>query len=94
MACSNHSNGTPALQRRERLGLAPGDSDPALDELSDEEYVFREEPEELVAARARLAAYTGRPGEEEPPGGCTFTTQLLAFVAPALLPLLSGVPLR
>lgn len=57
------------MQRRERLGLAPGDTDPALDELSDEEYVFREEPEELVAARARLAAFTARPGEEEPTGG-------------------------
>lgn len=56
-------------QRRENLGLPPGDTDPALDELSDDEYTFLEDPPELVEARSRLAAYTYRQGEEEPAGG-------------------------
>lgn len=50
------------------LGMPPGESDPALEEFSDDDYEFEKEPEELVAARKRLAAYTGRAGEEEPPG--------------------------
>ncbi|KAJ9521042.1 hypothetical protein QJQ45_022766 [Haematococcus lacustris] len=54
-------------KRRAALGLTPGDTDPALDEFSDSEYEFEREPEELVAARERLAAFTARPGEEEPP---------------------------
>lgn len=37
---------------------------------SDEEYVIVEEPEELRKAREKLAAYSARVGEEEPPGGC------------------------
>jgi hypothetical protein len=45
------------LQRREREGKPPGDTDPALDELSDGEYEFKEEPTELRTARERLAAY-------------------------------------
>ncbi|GIL87407.1 hypothetical protein Vretifemale_15526, partial [Volvox reticuliferus] len=53
-------------ERRERLGLPEGETDPAYDELSDGEYEFEEEPQELIDARQRLAAYTGRPGEEEP----------------------------
>lgn len=57
------------LQRRAALGLAPGDTDPALDDLSDEEWVVGEEPPELEAARSALAAYTARDGEEELPGG-------------------------
>ena len=56
------------VQRREALGLEPGDTDPALEELSDEEYQFEEEPAELKAARERLAAFTPRQGEEEPTG--------------------------
>ena len=56
------------LQRREREGRTPGDTDPDLDDLSDDEYKFVEEPPELTAARERLAAYTGRVNEEEPPG--------------------------
>ncbi|KAG2449026.1 hypothetical protein HYH02_005778 [Chlamydomonas schloesseri] len=53
-------------ERRKRMGLPDGDTDPALDDMSDGEYEFEEEPEELVQARQRLAAYTARPGEEEP----------------------------
>lgn len=52
-------------RKRERLGLAPGDTDPDLEAMSDEEYVFEEDPPELVEARNRLAAYTARDGEEE-----------------------------
>lgn len=59
----------PVTQRRKRMGLPDGDTDPALDDMSDGEYEFDEEPEELVEARQRLAAYTARPGEEEPAGG-------------------------
>ncbi|PNH10461.1 Leucine-rich repeat-containing protein ODA7 [Tetrabaena socialis] len=53
-------------ERRKRLGLPEGDTDPALEDFSDGEYEFDEEPQELVDARQRLAAYTARPGEEEP----------------------------
>ncbi|KAG1675504.1 hypothetical protein FOA52_001803 [Chlamydomonas sp. UWO 241] len=53
--------------RRAAQGLPPGDTDPALDDFDDSEYVFDEDPPELVEARKRLAAYTGRDGEEEPP---------------------------
>ena len=53
-------------KKRERLGLAPGNTDPMLDQLSDSEYNFDEEPRELIDARKRLAAYSARPGEEEP----------------------------
>ncbi len=56
-------------RKRERLGLAPGDTDPDLEAMSDEEYVFEEDPPELVEARNRLAAYTARDGEEEDAGG-------------------------
>ncbi|KXZ45339.1 hypothetical protein GPECTOR_56g436 [Gonium pectorale] len=55
-------------ERRKRLGLPEGDTDPALDELSDGSIDFEEDPPELVEARQRLAAYTARPGEEEPAG--------------------------
>lgn len=51
------------------MGLPDGDTDPTLDDLSDTEYEFLEDPPELVEARNRLAAYTSRPGEEEPAGG-------------------------
>ncbi|KAG2487558.1 hypothetical protein HYH03_013837 [Edaphochlamys debaryana] len=53
-------------ERRKRMGLPEGDTDPDLDALSDSECVFDEDPPELVEARNRLAAYTARPGEEEP----------------------------
>ncbi len=53
-------------RRREALGLPPGETDPALDEISDDEWTPLEDPPELVEARARLAAYTYREGEEEP----------------------------
>ncbi|GAX82416.1 hypothetical protein CEUSTIGMA_g9844.t1 [Chlamydomonas eustigma] len=53
-------------KRREALGLPPGDTDPALDEYSDEEYTFLEDPPELIEARNKLAAYTYREGHEEP----------------------------
>ncbi len=43
-----------ARQRREMLGLPPGDTDPQLDGLSDGEPDF-DEPMELVESRARLA---------------------------------------
>lgn len=56
-------------QRRQQLGLSDGDSDPALDDLSDEEWVPGEEPAELEEARRALAAYGAREGEEELPGG-------------------------
>jgi hypothetical protein len=36
-------------------------------DMDDEEYVFLEDPPELVEARKRLAAYASRQGEEEPP---------------------------
>lgn len=63
-------------QRREALGLPPGTTDPLLDGLDDSEWQFEEEPEELCAARERLAAYiasaAARAGQEEEealPGG-------------------------
>ena len=65
-------------QRREALGLPPGDTDPTFEEFSDEEYVHLEDPPELVEARNRLAAYTYRQGEEEPAG------EIGALQAPAL----------
>lgn len=54
-------------KRREALGLPPGDEDPALIDMDDEEYIFLEDPPELVEARKKLAAYAARQGEEEPP---------------------------
>lgn len=54
-------------KRREALGLLPGDADPALEGMDEEEYQFLEDPPELVEARKRLAAYTAREGEEESP---------------------------
>ena len=66
--CPNPSPSLICIQRRENLGLPPGDTDPALDELSEDEYTFLEDPPELVEARSRLAAYTYRQGEEEPAG--------------------------
>ena len=53
-------------KRREREGLE-GEGDPYFDDLSDEEWALPEEPQELVEARAKLAAYEARRGEEEPP---------------------------
>lgn len=53
-------------KRREALGLPPGDTDPAFDDMSDGEWEVPEEPEELVEARKKLAAYSARGGEEEP----------------------------
>lgn len=38
-------------KRREALGLPPGDTDPALEQMSDEEYVFEEDPPELIEVR-------------------------------------------
>ena len=67
--CPNPPSSPICVQRRENLGLPPGDTDPALDELSDDEYTFLEDPPELVEARSRLAAYTYRQDEEEPAGG-------------------------
>ena len=52
--------------KRERLGLPPGDTDPDMDDISSDEMSSDEEPPELIAARDRLAAYTGRDGEAEP----------------------------
>jgi dynein assembly factor 1, axonemal len=43
-----------ALQRRERTGLPPGDTDPALDAFSDSEWEVPEDPPELVDARSKL----------------------------------------
>jgi hypothetical protein len=43
-------------------------SDEERDTVRDQEADGLEEPPELRAARAALAAYTARPGEEEPPG--------------------------
>ena len=63
------------LQRRERLGLPPGTTDPFLDTVDDSEWQFDKEPEELRTARERLAAYTAaaaggaRYREEALPGG-------------------------
>lgn len=56
-------------QKRERLGLPPGDTDPDLDDMSSDEYVFIEDPPELVAARERLAQYTSAHSNEEEPRG-------------------------
>lgn len=68
------------------LGLPNGDTDPFMDTLaqyetsrdqhgsgsdSGSEFEFPQEPPELLAARQQLAAYTARPDEEEPAGGCT-----------------------
>ncbi|KAK9831315.1 hypothetical protein WJX81_001414 [Elliptochloris bilobata] len=58
-------------KRREALGLAPGDTDPFYDGLADQEEAMLEaqrDGKELSAATARLAAYSARPGEEEPSG--------------------------
>lgn len=49
------------LQKRERLGLPDGDTDPALDEFSDGEWEVQEDPPELVAARKKLDAYISNP---------------------------------
>eukprot|EP00798_Chlamydomonas_sp_ICE-L_P030621 gene30621-35632_t len=55
-------------KRREMLGLPTDGGDPALEGMdSDEDYEVEEEPEELRRAREKLAAYTGRIGEEECP---------------------------
>jgi len=37
---------------------------------SDDEYVVVEDPPELVVARQKLAQYTARKDEQEPPGLC------------------------
>ncbi len=53
------------------LGLPAGDTDPILDNMSDaddDDFEVPAEPQELKDARAALAAYTSRPGEDEPPG--------------------------
>ncbi len=46
------------VQRRERMGLAPLDTDPELDDISDSEWEIVEDPPELVAARLKLAAFS------------------------------------
>jgi hypothetical protein len=50
-------------QRREMLGLPPGDTDPMLDDMSDGEPDF-EEPMEVVDARARLTALAAAQGAD------------------------------
>ena len=45
---------TGGMQKRESLGLPPGDTNPALDKLDDEEWAFQEDPPELVEARKKL----------------------------------------
>lgn len=45
------------VQKREEQGLEAGDTDPMLDDLSDEEWQFDEDPPELVAAREKLDQY-------------------------------------
>ena len=52
------------------------------------------EEEELVAARARLAAYSARPGEEEPPGAPpTFALwQLMHYYVEHLAGVAPGAP--
>lgn len=54
---------------------AVGDSS---DSSSDTEYEFENEPPELLIARQQLAAYTARPGEEEPPGMSALCILLLS----------------
>lgn len=88
MHCLSPAVAVLCWQRRAMLGLPEGDTDPFFDTLkdqdgpqddqaaagsdSDEEYEFEQEPPELLAARQQLAAFTARPGEEEPPGGKTY----------------------
>jgi hypothetical protein len=44
---------------------------------------FAEEPPELLAARQQLAAYTARPDEEEPAGGCGMSMCLAGRHSPS-----------
>lgn len=66
--CNGPCVPTRPPQRREMLGLPPGDTDPMLDDMSDEEPKF-EEPMELVDARARLAALVAARGADAMSGG-------------------------
>lgn len=84
----------PGPQRREKLGLPPGDEDPYLDEFSDDEWQEPEEPPELVAMRRKLAEYSARPGEVSPacasrgcPRGAEHAGGSSAGLLSALLPL-------
>ena len=45
------------MQKREEQGLEAGDTDPMLDDLSDEDWQCEEDPPELVAAREKLEQY-------------------------------------
>ena len=50
-------DGVTPLQRREALGMPPGDTDPALEDFSDTEWQPEEDPPELVDARKKLERY-------------------------------------
>lgn len=70
------------LQRREALGLAPGITDPFLDTVDDNEWIFPEEPEELRVARARLSAYQALIQEEKSLPGIQRTVITAYVLAP------------
>jgi hypothetical protein len=42
------------FQKRERLGLPEGNTDPELDKYDDTEWQIKEEPEELIQARKKF----------------------------------------
>jgi hypothetical protein len=42
------------VQKRERLGLPEGETDPDLDKFDESEWQIEEEPEALVQARKKL----------------------------------------
>jgi hypothetical protein len=52
------------VQKRERLGMAAGDTDPDLEAFDDEDWQFTVDPPELVEARKRLAEYKATPDKD------------------------------
>lgn len=45
------------MQKRERLGLPPGDTDPYLEQFSDSEWEIPDDPPELEEARKKLSMH-------------------------------------
>lgn len=64
---------------REARALLQFNSCFCLHTCSDDEYVVVKDPPELVAARERLAQYTARKDEEEPPGELVLQNQTIFY---------------
>jgi hypothetical protein len=45
------------MQKREKLGLSVGGTDPYLDEIDDEDWQIQADPPELLEARKKLNQY-------------------------------------